>query len=81
MHAYNKMHVSFRIAMEWDIGGLKRKWRRLMKRYDCTKEKYIHLVYVVALLTNFLQRRRQVRSFEVLGEAQGATADHGWQGD
>jgi hypothetical protein len=29
--AYNKMHAGFRIKVEWGIGGLKRKWRRLMK--------------------------------------------------
>lgn len=36
INAYNKMHSSCRIIVEWGIGGLKRKWRRLMKRYDYT---------------------------------------------
>jgi hypothetical protein len=29
--AYNKMHARFCIKVEWGIGGLKRKWQRLMK--------------------------------------------------
>jgi hypothetical protein len=43
MGAYNKMHVSFKVQVEWGISRLKRKWRRLMKRFDSTKPKYAHL--------------------------------------
>jgi hypothetical protein len=25
MHAYNKIHVGYRVHVEWGIGGLKRK--------------------------------------------------------
>jgi hypothetical protein len=34
MQAYNKKHASFRVQAEWGIGGLKRKWRSFMKRFD-----------------------------------------------
>lgn len=79
--AYNKMHSGFRIQVEWGIGGLKQKWRRLMKRYDCTRDKYIKLVYATALLTNFLQRRRQVVGYEVVGDRHGVADNYGWDGD
>jgi hypothetical protein len=42
MWAYNKMHAGFRVQMDWSIGGLKRKWRHFMKRFDSTKLKYAH---------------------------------------
>jgi hypothetical protein len=32
VRGYNKMHASFRVQLEWGIGGLKRKWRCLMKK-------------------------------------------------
>jgi hypothetical protein len=35
--AYNKMHVTYGVQVEWRIGGLKRKWKWLMKRFDSTK--------------------------------------------
>jgi hypothetical protein len=35
--AYNKMHVTYGVEMEWKIGGSKKKWRWLMKRFDSTK--------------------------------------------
>lgn len=67
--------------MEWGIGGLKRKWCHLMKRYDCTKDKYMQLVYAAALLTNFFQRHCKVVGFEVVGEPHGGPDEHGWDGD
>jgi hypothetical protein len=27
INAYNKMHVGYRVKVEWGIGGLKQKWR------------------------------------------------------
>lgn len=52
-----------------------------MKRYDCTRDKYIKLVYATALLTNFLQRRRQVVGYEVVGDRHGVADNYGWDGD
>jgi hypothetical protein len=46
--------VGFRIKGEWGIGGLKLKWKRLMKHFDSTKEIYIHLFRATTLLINFL---------------------------
>jgi hypothetical protein len=34
---HNKNNASFRVRLEWGIGGLKSKWRRLMKIFDSTK--------------------------------------------
>jgi hypothetical protein len=42
MQAYNKTHARYKMQMEWGIGGLKWKWKRLMKHFDSTKEKYNH---------------------------------------
>jgi hypothetical protein len=36
VRAYNKVNVGFKTYVEWGIGGVKRKWRRLMKRFDST---------------------------------------------
>jgi hypothetical protein len=44
--------------VEWGIGGLKRIWKRLMKKFDNTKPRYSHLFKFGTLLTNFLHRRR-----------------------
>jgi hypothetical protein len=55
---YNKMHVGYRMQMQWGIGGSKRKrkWKWLMKRFDSTKPKYIILFKVTTILTKFLDR-------------------------
>jgi hypothetical protein len=34
---YNKNNASFKVRVEWGIGGLKSRWKRLMKRFDSTK--------------------------------------------
>ncbi len=56
--------------MEWGIGGLKRKWRRLMKMFYSTKPKYIGLFIVViaAILIIFLHICEIDFTFEVIGE-------------
>jgi hypothetical protein len=51
-----KMHVGYRVRLEWGISGLKRKWRWLMKRFDSTKPKYIVLLRATTILTNFLHK-------------------------
>jgi hypothetical protein len=43
VHAYNKMRVGFKVQVEWGIGGLKWKWKCLMKIFDSTKPKFSHL--------------------------------------
>lgn len=78
---YNKMHAGYRVQVEWGIGGLKRKWRHLMCRFDTTKPKYHHLFRACALLTNFLHRRRMDFNNEVVGEHNENAQNHGWDGD
>jgi hypothetical protein len=53
---HNKNNASFQVKVEWGIRGLMSKWRRLMKRFDSTKQKYNHLFRATTLLTNFLHR-------------------------
>ena len=78
--AYNKMHAGYRIKVEWGIGGLKGKWKRMLKTFDCTKQKFPHLFRAAALLTNFLHRRRQNMHAEI-GEFNDDEDDIGWFGD
>jgi hypothetical protein len=54
--------------VEWGIGRLKRKWRRLMKRFDDTKPRYSHLFESRIILTNFLPKRRMDFTYEVIGD-------------
>ena len=63
--AFNAVHGGMRVRVEWGIGGLKRKWRKLMKKFEATIGKFPHLFRACAILTNFLQRRRlDIRAFE-----------------
>jgi hypothetical protein len=50
----NKMHASFKLMVEWGVGGFKCKWRMLIKDLDFTKDKYNHMFKVVVLLINYL---------------------------
>ncbi len=76
-----QIHVSFQVRMQWGISGLKSKWRRLMKHFDSTKEKYSHLFITIALLTNFLHKHYQDFTIEVICEHHNDLAKHGWDGD
>jgi hypothetical protein len=81
MHAYNKMHASYRVQVEWGIGGLKRKWRRLMKKIDNKKPRCSHLFKYGTLFTNFLHRRRMDITYEVNTDHLPNLEDHGWARD
>jgi hypothetical protein len=50
---YNRMHAGFRFRVEWGIGGLKRKWKRFMKRFDSKQPKFPHLFQAGCVMTNF----------------------------
>jgi len=63
-------HARFQIKVEWGIGGLKSKWRRLKKCLGLTKQKVNHLFKSITLLTNFLHKHRQNFTFEVIHEHQ-----------
>jgi hypothetical protein len=65
---HNKNNASCRVKVEWRIGGLKFKWRRLMKRFDSTKQNYNHLFGATTLLTNFLHRHYQNFMIIIIGE-------------
>lgn len=44
MRTYNKTHARYKMQMEWGIGGLKWKWKILMKHFNSTKKKVQSLV-------------------------------------
>lgn len=78
INAFNSMHAGRRVCVEWGIGGLKRKWKRLMKRFDSTKPKFCLLFQSACLLTNFIHRRRQNMSIEIDDDDGNGG---GWDGD
>ncbi len=57
VQTFNKMLASFRVEMELGIGGSKKKWRCLMKKFDSTKSKYTYLFRIIDLFINFLRMR------------------------
>jgi hypothetical protein len=63
-------HACFQVKVDWGIGGLKSKWRRLKKCLDLTKEKVNHLFKAITLRTNFLYKHHQNLTFEIIGEHQ-----------
>jgi hypothetical protein len=72
------MHVGYKVQMEWGIGGLKRKWRRFMKRFDSTKPKYSYLFKSGTLLTNSLHRRNMDLTYKVIGDHLPNLQYHKW---
>jgi hypothetical protein len=79
--AYNKMHACYCVKVEWDIGGLNCNFWRLTKRFDITKPKNNRLFWAVAIMTNFIHRRRMDFAHYVVSEQPKPTQDYGWEGD
>ena len=79
INAYDNMHVGFRVQVEWGMGGLKRKWKRLLNRFDSTKSKYIFLFNAACYLTNYLHRRSQDFTYHI-EEHNDDENDDGWDG-
>ncbi len=69
------------MQVEWGIGGLKKKWRHLMKRFDSTKPKYSHLFQAVTILINFLHKKCMDFTYEIIGDHDTNLATHGWARD
>ncbi len=65
---YNKMDVSFRVKVEWGIRRLKCNWKKVMKYFCFTKDKYNHLFKITALLINFFHMCPHDFTFEVIGK-------------
>ena len=74
------MHADFRVRVEWGIKGVKRKWKRLLKKFDSTKSKYIPLFKVVCYLTSYLHQRRLDFTYHI-EECNDDEDDDGWDGD
>jgi hypothetical protein len=72
--AFNAVHADCRVKVEWGIGGLKSKWRRLMKKFEAKQEKFVYLFTAAAILMNFLHPattigKRLLSEMEVAGWA------------
>ena len=81
IRAYSKMHVGYRMHVEWGIGGLKQKWCRLMKRYDATLPKYDDFFTSCCLMKNFIYRWRISDLEKIIGGCNNDVNAHGWDGD
>ncbi len=68
INAYNKMHVGYRVKVEWGIRGLKWKWKQFMKHFNSTKSKYYHLFRVATIFTNFLHKHWMDFTYKIIGE-------------
>ncbi|KAL2608567.1 hypothetical protein R1flu_027140 [Riccia fluitans] len=71
--AFNKLHASRRIWVEWGIGGLKVKFKHFLKTFDNRKSRFNHMFRTGCILTNFIQRRRGLVEYEDLGPYQSST--------
>lgn len=45
INAFNKLHARHQVKVEWGIGGLKQKFRRLMKRFHSTCPNYCQFLH------------------------------------
>jgi hypothetical protein len=77
INVYNKMHVGYRVKVEWGIGGLKWKWRQLMKHFNSTKSKHYHLFHVGAILKHFLHKYQMDFTYESIGGQIEDPVDYG----
>jgi hypothetical protein len=51
INVYNKMHVSYKVRVEWGIWGLKRKWGQLI--YLCLKPSMIYYTSSLSIMNFF----------------------------
>ncbi len=56
------------MSLEQGIGGLKKKWKCLMKRFNSTQPKFTHIFQVTTILTSFLHKRCMDLMYEVVGD-------------
>lgn len=58
LRAFNRLHAGYRIAVEWDIGGLKSKFGRIIRTCPNRCRTFAVLFDSAAILTNFIHRSR-----------------------
>ena len=76
---FNCVHAGRRVRVEWGIGGLKRKWKRVMKRFDNTKPNFTIMLRAGCLLTKFIHRRQPDMALPAIDADDDD--DGGWKGD
>jgi hypothetical protein len=59
LRAFNRRHAGKRIAVEWGIGGLKSKVKKFLGRCGNHRDRLGSMFKTAAILTNFIDRRRQ----------------------
>jgi hypothetical protein len=67
MQTYKKNNATYKVCVEWGIGGLKWKWKKLMNYFDFTKESYNHFFQIVTIIINFLHICQLDFTFKVIG--------------
>ena len=81
LDTWNKMHAGYRIQEEWSIGGLKQKWRRLIKRFDNQLPRFGIFLEAAAKLMNFLHYQRMNFEQVVPDEQEENEDEFGWGDD
>jgi hypothetical protein len=75
------MHVGFKVQVEWGIGGLKQKWKCLMKRFDFTKPKKFHLFQANVIFINYLHCHQINLTYKVIKDKNLDPTTQRWVGD
>ena len=77
INAYNKVHAGYRVQVEWGIGGLKKRWKIMSKRYDLSRDKFCCVFHACCVMTNFIHRRRMNIQPVVIGDNGNGEWDAG----
>lgn len=67
IRAFNKHHAGYQIAVEWSIGGLKKRFPKFLETCSNLRDRFGLLFRSSANLPNFIHRRRRNLNFEDLG--------------
>jgi DDE superfamily endonuclease len=72
--AFNRRHAAERIKVEWGIGGLKIRFRRLLTNCTSRRGSFASMFNACCILTNFIHRNRI--EFSIIN-ADGSPGDSG----
>jgi DDE superfamily endonuclease len=69
--AFNRKHAAERIKVEWGIGGLKTRFRRLLTNCPTRRGSFSSMFTACCILTNFIHRNRMEFSIVSADESPG----------
>jgi hypothetical protein len=72
--AFNRRHAAERIKVEWGIGGLKTRFRRLLTNCPTRRASFSSMFTTCCILTNFIHRNRKEFTIVSTAESQGEMA-------